>query len=117
MADNAQLNLIEENARWIKEQRDETVFPLSYADYKAEIELNEQQAAKFDEISEYTTDLTYGSLPYEQEMFATDTILAEKRSRWHESLTSDVYMEEAIHVLEDLKMNNIKKGKVANLKD
>lgn len=117
MANNEQLNLIEENARWIRDQRDETVFPLSYADYKAEIELNEEQAAKFDEISEYTTDLTYESLPYEKEMFATDTVLAEKRSRWHESLTSDVYMEEAIHVLEDLKINNIRKGKVAKLKD
>lgn len=117
MANNEQLSLIEENARWIRDQRDETVFPLSYADYKAELELTQEQAARFDKLSEYTTNLTYESLPYEKELFATDTILFEKRSRWHESLSSDVYMEEAVHVLEDLKLNNIRKGKVARLKD
>lgn len=117
MAQSEQLSLIDQNAKWIKEQREESVFPLSYKAYKAEIELNEEQAARFDKISEYETDLTFKSLPYEREMFEVDTVLAEKRDRWHESLSSDVYMEEAINVLEDLKMNNIKRSKVANLKD
>ena len=117
MAKSEQLNLIDQNAKWIRDQRDESVFPLSFEEYKAEIEQNEEQASRFEEISDYQTDLTFESLPYEREMFVTDTILEEKRSRWHESLSSDVYMEEAINVLEDMKMNNIKRSKVANLKD
>ena len=117
MAKSEQLNLIDQNAKWIRDQRDESVFPLSFEEYKAEIEQNEEQASRFEEISDYQTDLTFESLPYEREMFVTDTILEEKRSRWHESLSSDVYMEEAINVLEDMKMNNIKRNKVANLKD
>ena len=54
--------------------------------------------------------MTFKSLPYEKELFVTDTILKEKRERWHESLSQDVYMEEAINVLNDLKMSySIKK--------
>ena len=46
-----------------------------------------------------------------------DTILQDKRDRWHSSLAKDVYMEEAINVLEDLKVNNIKHGKFADVRD
>ena len=38
-----------------------------------------------------------------------DTVLKEKRTRWHDELRKDVYVEEALSVLEDLKINNIKK--------
>src|SRR5690606_13299096 len=75
MASNEQLRLIDENARWIRDQRDESVFPLNYEAYKGKLELNEEEAARFEKINDYKTDLTYTSLPYEKEMFVNDTIL------------------------------------------
>ena len=117
MAKNEYIDLIRENAQWIKEQREDQTFPLSFEAYSAEMEANDSMAAKFDRLSEYTSNLTYESLPYEKKMFTADTVLAEKRERWHENLTSDLYMEEAINVLEDLKMSNIKKSKVAQIKN
>ena len=45
------------------------------------------------------------------------SFLKEKRQRWHEELAKDVYMEEAINVLEDLKINNIRRGKLADVRD
>ncbi|SOC79988.1 carboxyl-terminal processing protease [Salinimicrobium sediminis] len=117
MAQNSNIELIRENAEWIRDQRNNTLFPLNYEDYSKEMELNEEQAKKFDQISEYQSNLTYNSLPYEKELFSVDTTLAEKRERWHKSLSSDLYMEEAVNVLEDLKMNNIKKSGVANIKN
>ena len=35
----------------------------------------------------------------------------EERKRWHQSLSKDVYVEEAISVLEDMKINNIRRSK------
>lgn len=116
MADNGQLNLIAENAKWVKEQRNDEVYSLVFEDYKSQREYLEQEAKKYDAISDYTSNLTYQSLPYEVELYKTDTILKEKRDRWHTSLTGDVYVEEAINVLEDIKINNIKKGKLADMK-
>ena len=116
MAQNDHINLIRENAEWIRDQRKNTVYPLNIDDYIREMEQNEELAKRFEQISEYKSNLTYQSLPYEIEMFKADTVLAEKRDRWHKSLSSDIYMEEAIHVLEDMKLNNIKKG-VARIRD
>jgi len=117
MSNNSQLNLIAENAKWVKEQRDEEIYPLNYEAYENQRLLSQEDAKRFDAIDKYTSNLTYKSLPYEIELSATDTTLREKRDRWHESLTGDVYVEEAINVLEDIKINNIKRSKVANIKN
>jgi carboxyl-terminal processing protease len=117
MDNNEQLKLIGENAKWIKTRMDENIHSLNYTKYKAQLDLNEEDAKRFDKISEYQTNLTFVSLPYEEEMFKTDTILKEKRDRWHKSLSQDVYVEEAINVLEDLKMTYAIKKVASTVKE
>ena len=115
MSENAQLKLIEENAKWVKIQSEDNSFPLNYKEYAEEAEKEKMRAKEFEAIKDYETNLTYSSLPYEKELFSTDTILKEKRERWHENLSKDVYIEEALNVLSDIKMNNITKGKLADV--
>jgi carboxyl-terminal processing protease len=116
MQNSEQLKLIDENAKWIKTIRDRNVFSLNYEDYKKKLEANEEEAKRFDKISEYTTNLTFKSLPYEDVLVEKDSVLKMKRDRWHQSLAKDVYIEEALNVLNDLKMTyGIKK--VATVKD
>ena len=115
MENNTQLKLIEENAKWIKTQMDENIYSLNYKKYKAELKADEEKAKEYDAISEYKTNLTFESLPYETSLFEKDTVLKEKRDRWHKSLSKDVYLEEALNVIDDLKMTyEIKK--VATIK-
>ena len=104
MSSNEQLKLIEQNAKWVKSKIDETVYSLNYETYKAQIDTNELESKKYEAISNYNTNLTFDSTSYEKELIAQDTTdLEEKRLRWHESLSKDVYIEEALNVLEDLK--------------
>lgn len=117
MKSSEQLQLIDEYAKWISERRKDQTWPLSFKAYKERIDKNEEFAKRFDAIDEYDSKLVYESLPYEKELFKQDTILKEKRDRWHENLTQDAYIEEAINVLQDLKQNNIKRDKLAALKD
>jgi len=117
MAQNEQLKLIDDNAKWIKERRDEKEVNLNYNDYTAEIEKRKQDTKRFDAIDEYDNHLTFESLPYETALMKQDTTLSSKRKRWHKNLSKDMYVEEAINVLEDLKLNNIKAGKVADIKN
>lgn len=116
MANNEQLKLIEQSAKWAKKQMDDNTYSLNYDKYKAKLELNEEQAKQFDAISDYKTDLSFSSLPYEQKMFEQDTVLKQKRERWHENLSKDVYVEEALNVLDDLN-STYRINKVATLKD
>ncbi|MEM6718546.1 MAG: carboxy terminal-processing peptidase [Bacteroidota bacterium] len=116
MANNAQLKLIEENAKWIKKRRDDNVYPLNYAEYKKEADADEEYAKRFKAISEYNTNLVFTSLPYEELLMQKDSTLQGKRQAWHEDLAKDVYVEEAINVLGDIQLNNIKKKKRAVVK-
>ncbi|ALJ06794.1 peptidase S41 [Pseudalgibacter alginicilyticus] len=116
MQNNSQLKLIEENAKWVKSKIDDTMVSLNYKTYKEQIALNEEEAKRFDSISDYKSNLTFNSLNYEKALFEKDTTdLREKRERWHESLSHDVYIEEALNVLEDLKATS-RVGKVATVK-
>jgi len=116
MKNSEQLKLIDENAQWIKSIRDRDVFSLNYDDYKSKLKANEEEAKRFEKILEYQTNLTFKSLPYELKLIEQDSVLKEKRERWHQSLAKDVYVEEALNVLKDLKMTyGIKK--VATIKE
>jgi len=116
MAASEQLSLIEENAKWVKVQRDNETYPLSFKAYHNQRTATEEEAKRFDSISKYSSNLSYESLPYEIELVETDDDLKEKRRRWHKSLTSDVYIEEAINVLDDINLNNIRKSKLADIR-
>ena len=116
MKNSEQLKLIDENAQWIKSIRDRDVFSLNYDDYKSKLKANEEEAKRFEKILEYQTNLTFKSLPYELKLIEQDSVLKDKRERWHQSLAKDVYVEEALNVLKDLKMTyGIKK--VATIKE
>jgi carboxyl-terminal processing protease len=117
MAANEQLKLIDANAQWIKKMGDRESYSLNYNQYKKEMALNEEEAKRFEMLSRYKTDLTFNSLPYELNLMEKDTILMEKRKRWHQSLAKDVYIEEALNVLNDLKMTYTIKNEVANIKN
>ncbi|MDC1265712.1 carboxy terminal-processing peptidase [Flavobacteriaceae bacterium] len=116
MESSAEIKLIDENARWIKTMRDQSVYPLNFSKYSKDIELNETEAKRYDVLSEYQTDLTFESLPYERPLMEQDSVFKINRARWHENLSKDIYMEEAINVLSDLK-NSYKINKLAQIKD
>lgn len=117
MEGNSQIRMIEENAKWLKAEQDETEISLNYYTYKEEKEKDKEQSDYFKSLSNYDSKLTFQSLRYEEELFTKDSVLREKRDRWHKNLAKDVYVEEAVNVLQDLKINNIKNGKLASVKD
>ena len=114
MAQSEQLKLIDENAKWIKKIRDRSDFSLKYDDYRAKLDKNEEEAKRFDKLADYKTNLTFKSLPYELALMEQDSTLKVKRERWHTSLSKDVYIEEALNVLNDLKMSYEVKMKLAS---
>ena len=74
------------------------------------------QLEKFKPISEYKNDLDFSSLPYELKIFENDTLLKEKRERWQEDMQKDVYIDEAVNVLNDLQ-DFFKTSSLVNAKD
>ena len=113
---NEQLKLIDENAKWVKRIRDKELYSLKYDTYKAALKLNEDEAKQFEKLTDYQTNLSFSSLPYENELMVGDSILKQKRERWHKALSQDVYIEEALNVLNDLSGSYDPKKVVNNVK-
>ena len=58
---------------------------------------------KYKAISEYNNNLKFKSLPNEVVLFEKDTLLKQKRDRWHEDLQKDIYVEETLNVISEMK--------------
>ena len=108
MKNNTQVNLIDDNAKWLDERNKENVYSLNIDKFKAEQKALDFKNKKYKPIIDYKNSFVFKSLPYEIIEMAKDNVLKEKRDRWHESLSKDIYIEEAIHILNDLKFENSK---------
>lgn len=102
---NEYLKLIDSNAKWIKTVRDTEDFSLNYFTYNDKIKADELTAKSFDKLKDFNTDLEFKSLPYEIMLFEKDSTLKLKRNRWHKNLSKDLYIDEALNVLTDLKIS------------
>ena len=109
---NPQFKLIEENAKWIDERSKENLYSLKMEAFKKTQKAIEDTNKKFKPISDYDYHAKFTSLPQEAEAMNKDASLKEKRERWHESLSKDIYVEEALNVLDDLQTKPVVKKTV-----
>lgn len=108
---NPQMKLIDENAKWVDERNKVNVYSLQIDKFKAEQKKLEETSKKYKSIADYSNKLPFTPLPYEAELMKNDATLKEKRESWFESLSKDIYVEEALNVLDDLKGgSDVKKG-------
>ncbi|TYQ00474.1 carboxyl-terminal processing protease [Tenacibaculum adriaticum] len=96
---------INEYAKWLKKNQDDNIYSLNYNDYKKENDDRKEESKKFKDIFKYESDLSFTSPKYELSLFKKDTVLKDKRITWHKNLKKDIYMNEALNVLSELKMN------------
>mgnify|MGYP002282681303 CR=1 FL=1 len=111
-----QIKLIDDNARWIKSIRDQEVYQLNFEKYSENITSNEKESKRFDKLLDYQTDLTFEPLSYELPIMKQDSVFKINRNRWHKNLSKDIYMEEALNVLNDLN-NSDNSKKTTQLKN
>jgi carboxyl-terminal processing protease len=110
IASNSYFKLIDENAKWIFERKDDNSFSLNLNQFKKEMAQSDAKIKKFKVLSEYNNKLKFNSLPHELVQFEKDSLLKQKRERWHEDLQKDVYMEETLNVIAEIKASQKGKG-------
>jgi carboxyl-terminal processing protease len=102
IAESNQFQLIEDNAKWIDSRSEDNIYSLNMDKFKVAQNAIEEKAKKYKPLVDYKNTLKFSSLPYEVEEMNKDVVLKEKRVRWHEALSKDIYVEEALNVLDDL---------------
>ena len=109
IATNSNFRLIDENAKWIFERKDEKVITLNLNDFNREMAIADEKLKKFKAISDYKNNYQFVSLPDEVALFEKDTLLKQKRERWHEEMQKDIYIEETLNIISEIKIQS--KGK------
>ena len=96
--------LIDEYAKWLKNEQEDSTYSLNYKQYKKELEEREVFSKKFNSVFKYKSNLTFNSPNYELPLFKDNKDLEEKRMAWHKNLSKDIYISEALNVLSQLKI-------------
>jgi carboxyl-terminal processing protease len=106
IASNTQFKLVNEYAKWLKENQDDSSYSLNYKAFSKENDVQEKEAEKFKSVFKYNSKLKFLSPKYELPLLKKDTTLADKRTAWHKNLSKDMYVSEALNVLSELKLKN-----------
>jgi carboxyl-terminal processing protease len=112
MAGNEHFQLIDKNAQWTKKRRDENIFSLNFDEFNLQQKLFEEKSKEFKLISDYKNELKFQPIQHDITQMKVDDSFREKRERWFENLSKDIYVEEALNVLDDLQPQPVKKGEV-----
>jgi len=97
---------INEYAKWLKKNQDDNTYSLNYDLYKQESEELQKEGKKFKDIFKFKSNLDFSSPEYEVPLFKQDSVLKDKRVAWHKNMKKDIYLNEALNVLSELKMKN-----------
>lgn len=104
IAENASFKLVNEYAKWLKENQDKNSFSLNYINFTKDSKTHENISKKYKTVFEYDSEYKYVSPTYENSILKKDSILKEKRNVWHKNLSKDLYVSEAVNVLSELKL-------------
>jgi carboxyl-terminal processing protease len=102
VSQNPKFALINENAKNLKAQRDKTSYTLNYKEYKKEREELKEKREILKLLNEEIEGLKVYSPEVDQSEEQQDSVKMDRAKRMHESLKKDIYVEEAIKVLEAL---------------
>ena len=109
---NPYVKLIDEQAKIIKQRQDNSEFTLNYKDLIKQKEIEDLESEKFKKLNEFNNSLSFYPTKIDLEKISNDSILT-KKERWEETLSKDIYLEEAVNILKDLNRFDIDYKKVA----
>ena len=113
MKSSQYISLIDEQAKWVKQQQDEYDYTLNYNNLYQEKEFEKKKINKFKKLNEFESGLQFEWLP-EPGKKTINKEITLRRNRWIQSLKADFYIDEATNILEDLNSKNY--NKLAQLK-
>ncbi|MEQ6123088.1 carboxy terminal-processing peptidase [Pseudotenacibaculum sp. MALMAid0570] len=104
IASDPKFQLVNEYAKWLKKQQDDSTYSLNYKEYVQDLEDRDEYAKRFNSVFKFDSKLAFQSPKYELPLFEKNKDLKEERDKWHQYLAKDMYIAEALNVLSQLKL-------------
>lgn len=102
---SVQFTLLDERAKLVKQESEETTEPLNFDAYVKIRKDKEQQLKKFEELGKENLAIDVRNLNVDNGFFQADSTRQEVNKEWHTAIGKDIYIYEALKVVEDLKTN------------
>jgi len=95
---------IDENAKLLKSQTDETIISLNYDSFSSKQAMLDAQDDAYEQImKDAPVQLDVKNLQVDVRSFEADSVKTEINEKWLKNLKKDVTLEEAVFVIKDLK--------------
>jgi carboxyl-terminal processing protease len=105
IASNEKFIAINEYAKWLKDNQENSSFSLNFEQFMKENKAKEAESKKFSKVFDFKADVTFTSPRYELALVKEDKDLESKRAAWHKNLMKDMYVSESLNVLSELKLS------------
>lgn len=93
---------MDENARWIKEQREITNYPLALEDYRAFEKKRNEQSAKYRKMFNEVVNPNARNLAVDLPKFEMDEGKKARNEAWVKSVSKDIHIHETLQIMHDL---------------
>ena len=103
LKNNQHLKMIDESMKFVKSMEDTKKVPLNINDYKAYRKEREAKIKKYEALDNYKNNLKVAMNAKDLATSKVDTVFKARRENWIKGLQKDVYLEESINVLKDLR--------------
>ncbi|WNJ19996.1 carboxy terminal-processing peptidase [Pontibacter sp. G13] len=103
VADSDVFSQILENAQLLKSRQDDNEFPLQLEAFRAERKRTQAQAEQFKDLFKVHEDLDIATLQADADYVQSDSSRIARTESWHEGLSKDPYVYEALQIIQEMK--------------
>lgn len=102
LANSKQFILLDERAKLVKQESEETLEPLNFVAFSKMKDIKEKELEKFKELGKEELAIDVINFKVDNAHIQSDSTRIEVYKEWHKSIVKDIYIYEAMQVLEDL---------------
>jgi carboxyl-terminal processing protease len=100
---NPGFDLLNDAAKRLKKQKDNTVISLNFDKYLAEQKKNKEEAKKLEELDKEIQGLDVMTLKADAEHLGSDSVKVAKTKDFHKALKKDIYLHETVSIISEMK--------------
>ncbi|MDR6567094.1 carboxyl-terminal processing protease [Chitinophaga ginsengisegetis] len=109
MASSAAFKLLNENLNTLKKLEKQETYSLNLQTYKTEQKTNTAALKKYDAVNDKVKELNIINIKSDMEKFGNDSSKIARNKDWIRIRTKDIYLDEAVNVMNDLIVQSLPK--------
>ena len=107
MSKNKEYQLLLESVQWKEALDKEETITLNRTKFAEVMKTRKAQIEKFKVLNKFKNNLKFSIFPDEVQREKTDEAFQKKTENWIKNLQKDVYLQEAMNVLTDMKKQKV----------